>query len=145
MGVKSAGLPFFNRRVKGLRAGELTILSGGTGCGKTTLLSQLSMDFCRQGVRTLWGSFELSNENLLMTMLQQFSQKNLVRQKELFDHYAQQFEKLPFYFLSFFGSTDPDKVLATIRYAVEKLDINLIVLDTLQFMLSGQAEGFRKF
>jgi twinkle protein len=36
---------------------ELTILSGGTGCGKTTFLSQLSMDLCRKGVPTLWGSF----------------------------------------------------------------------------------------
>jgi twinkle protein len=36
--------------VKGHRAGELTVLTGPTGCGKTTFLSEYSLDLCTQGV-----------------------------------------------------------------------------------------------
>ena len=62
-----------NSTLKGHRRGELTILTGPTGSGKTTLLSQLSLDLLKQGVPTLWGSFEIQNRKLGLTMLRQFS------------------------------------------------------------------------
>ncbi len=34
---------FFNRKVKGIRQAELSVVSGATGSGKTTFLSQLSL------------------------------------------------------------------------------------------------------
>ena len=36
--------------LKGHRTGELTVLTGSTGCGKTTFLSEYSLDLCLQGV-----------------------------------------------------------------------------------------------
>ena len=36
--------------VKGHRHGELTLLTGSTGSGKTTLMSELSLDLAMQGV-----------------------------------------------------------------------------------------------
>lgn len=57
-GVKSRSLPTFNAILKGHRPGELTVFTGPTGSGKTSLLSQLSLDFCFQGVPTLWGSLK---------------------------------------------------------------------------------------
>jgi twinkle protein len=36
--------------IKGHRTGELTVLTGPTGCGKTTFLSEYSLDLCTQGV-----------------------------------------------------------------------------------------------
>ena len=44
-GTKSQYFEFFNKTLKGLRKGELTILTGASGSGKTTFLSQLSIDF----------------------------------------------------------------------------------------------------
>lgn len=49
------------------------MLSGPTGAGKTTFLSEYSLDLCEQGVNTLWGSFEIKNESLGVTMLKQFA------------------------------------------------------------------------
>ena len=39
--------------------------------GKTTLLSQLSIDFAKQNKPVLWGSFEIRNERLIHKMLMQ--------------------------------------------------------------------------
>jgi ABC-type lipoprotein export system ATPase subunit len=42
--------PMLTQILKGHRAGELTVLTGSTGCGKTTFLSEYSLDLCLQGV-----------------------------------------------------------------------------------------------
>lgn len=42
----------FNKYLKGLRPGELTVMSGRTGTGKTTFVSEYSLDLCMQGVGT---------------------------------------------------------------------------------------------
>jgi twinkle protein len=68
-GVHSRAFPTLNKVFGGLRRGELTVVTGPTGCGKTTFLSQLSMDYCLQGVPTLWGSFEIKNTRLIGTMI----------------------------------------------------------------------------
>ena len=63
-GIQSKYFTFYNRTLKGFRRGELTLITGATGSGKTTFLSQLSLYFLSQGVPTLWGSFEIRNEIL---------------------------------------------------------------------------------
>ena len=40
-----------NRLLKGHRRGELTVFTGPTGSGKTTFISDYSLDLCTQGVR----------------------------------------------------------------------------------------------
>lgn len=39
LGVQSQYFSFFNKYLKGLRKGELTIVTGASGSGKTTFLS----------------------------------------------------------------------------------------------------------
>ena len=46
---------------------------GPTGSGKTTFLSEYSLDLASQGVKTLWGSFEIQNHRLAKIMMSQFS------------------------------------------------------------------------
>lgn len=72
-GIPSKTLPGLTKILKGHRRGELTVYTGGTGVGKTSVLSQLSLDYCSQGVPTLWGSFEIPNTKLAKKMLSQFS------------------------------------------------------------------------
>ena len=68
-GMPSKSLNFFNKQLQGLRMGEFSLVTGATGSGKTTFLSQLSLDFLEQGVPMLWGSFEIKNEVFLETMV----------------------------------------------------------------------------
>lgn len=145
LGIQSGELGFLNSHLKGLRKGEFTVVTGGTGSGKTTLLSQLSLDYSQQGVRTLWGSFEVQNHTLLQTMLLQFSKTHLYSQMERYDYFSDRMQQLPLFFMNFYGATDVDQMMSTIEYTIYKYDINLIVLDNLQFFIGTQASGYNKF
>lgn len=76
-GTVLQSFPRFTKIIKGLRRGELTVITGPTGSGKTTILSQLSLDLAAGGLNTLWGSFEIKNTRLLQKMLQQFAGRPL--------------------------------------------------------------------
>lgn len=75
----------------------------------------------------------------------QYAKCDLVAKPDLFNEYADRFQELPIYLLKFFGSTDIDKILDTMDFAVYAYDISHIIIDNLQFMLSGQAIGVNKF
>lgn len=52
---------------------------------------------------TLWGSFEINNIRLAKIMLTQFAARRLEDQLELYDEWADRFEELPLYFMTFHG------------------------------------------
>lgn len=78
-------------------------LPGPTGSGKTTFISELALDLCMQGVNTLWGSFEINNVRLAKIMLTQFAMQRLEENLEQYDFWADKFEELPLYFMTFHG------------------------------------------
>lgn len=144
-GIPSQDFPSLHKYLKGLRPGELTIVTGPTGIGKTSWLSQYSLDFCRQGVPTLWGSFELSNVRLAKKMLMQHAGINLTKKTSELAGAVERFSQLPLFFLRFYGSTEVDRVLDAMEYAHYVYDVEHIVLDNLQFMTSGFGSGWDKF
>ncbi|KAI8740023.1 twinkle protein, mitochondrial [Biomphalaria glabrata] len=134
-GVKWKRYPVLNKLLKGHRRGELTVFTGPTGSGKTTFISEYSLDLCMQGVNTLWGSFEINNVKLGKMMLTQFALKNLTKHLDMFDYYADQFMTLPMHFMTFHGQESLKKVLDTMSHAVYVHDIGHVILDNLQFMM----------
>jgi len=134
--------------IKGFRTGEFTIFTGPTGSGKTTVLSQMSLDYCFQGIKTLWGSFEIRNTRLARVMVQQVAAQSLLSfntetnttafDEETFKTAQQVLQRSPLYFMDYFGSTNLEAVLDTMRRSVVDHGIQHIVLDNLQFMLSCQ-------
>ncbi|KAM8924814.1 twinkle mtDNA helicase [Pelodytes ibericus] len=140
-GVKWSRFPELNKLLKGHRKGELTIFTGPTGSGKTTFISEYALDLCIQGTSTLWGSFEINNVRLAKLMLTQFSQLRLEDQLEKYDEWADRFEELPLYFMTFHGEQNIKLVLDTMQHAVYMYDISHIIIDNLQFMM-GQEHLF---
>ncbi|XP_057372006.1 twinkle mtDNA helicase-like [Daphnia carinata] len=135
-GIRWRRFPALTDLLKGHRRGELTVFTGPTGAGKTTFLSEYSLDLCIQDVRTLWGSFEIRNVRLAKMMLQQFSGLMLESEtREMFNVVADEFEKLPMYFLAFHGQQDVTSVLEAMSHAVYVHDISHVVIDNLQFMM----------
>lgn len=135
----------------GFRQGELTIFTGRTGVGKTTYLSQLSLDLTvNQGVNTLWGSFEIPNVRLVSTMLQQRagfamqSTKDMTEEQRqaLLADFDQKWKLMPrnMWFLSYYGAIDCDTVMDEISESIVKHGIKHVILDNLQFMTSLDAK-----
>ncbi|KAJ8953200.1 hypothetical protein NQ318_003239, partial [Aromia moschata] len=139
-GVKWKRYPALNKILKGHRRGELTVFTGPTGSGKTTFISDYSLDLAMQGVNTLWGSFEIRNARLARMMLQQMSGIPLDENLDLFDFWADQFEKLPIYFMTFHGQQAIKVVMEAVEHATYVYDIAHLIIDNVQFMMGMSEE-----
>jgi len=135
-GVQSQFFPGLNKIIKGHRPGEMTVFTGATGVGKTSFLSQLSLDYAMQGVKTLWGSFEIRHVVLARKMMTQYLQKPLPTDQVLLREVAKKFAKIPMHFLDYFGSVKMEELLSTLHFSVQQQGIQHIILDNLQFMMS---------
>ena len=155
-GVPCPSLPTLTKLLKGFRRGEMTVVTGPTGSGKTTFLSQLSLDFVEQGVPTLWGSFEIKNTRLMLKLLQQYSKQPLPdfssstiseeANKEKLNALLDRFQSLPLQFMKFHGGSDIDDVLDAMEYAAYVHDTQHFILDNMQFMISRNSHSnFRSF
>ncbi|KRX72389.1 Twinkle protein, mitochondrial [Trichinella sp. T6] len=128
-----------NSYLGGLRLGELTIVSGPTGCGKTTFISLYSLDLCEQlekQINTLWCSFEVSTARLVHVMMQQLNSRKIdetIPERELEIMYNK-LSLLPLYFTKFNGSFEFREVVEAIEHHVEIYDIRHVVVDNLQFL-----------
>lgn len=140
-GVKWKRYPALNRILKGHRRGEFTILTGPTGSGKTTFMSEYSLDLAMQGVNTLWGSFEIRNARLARTMLQQMAGVSLYDNLSNFDMYADAFEMLPIYFMTFHGQQSIKVVMDAVEHATYVHDISHVIIDNMQFMMGISDES----
>lgn len=155
--IRLETLKKLGRMINGFRPAELTIFSGPTGSGKTTCLSQISLDYCFQGVRTLWGSFEIKSSRLGQIMIHQTSSETipfinddrLIEKKESIkerlEKVSHSLSSIPLYFMSYFGPTPISDILETMYEAARIQGIQHIVLDNLQFILSDQFNRFDKF
>ncbi|XP_076313251.1 LOW QUALITY PROTEIN: mitochondrial DNA helicase [Tachypleus tridentatus] len=142
-GVKWKRYPALNRLLKGHRRGELTVFTGPTGSGKTTFMSEYSLDLCMQGVGTTVGSFEIKNVRLAKMMLTQFAQIPLEKNLEHYEHWADKFEQLPLYFMTFHGQQSMRNVLDAMSHAVYVHDIQHVIVDNVQFMLGTSEDNTR--
>lgn len=62
--IKS-GIKYLDYMTGGYRAGELVIISGKTGEGKTTFASTLTYNLAMEGKQSLWFSFEITNRQFI--------------------------------------------------------------------------------
>ena len=146
-GVKWTRFQNLNDTLKGFRRGEMTVITGRTGSGKTTFMSEYSLDLCSQGVSTLWGSFEVRNVRLVRMMLKQFSLIDLDVKLEEYDQVAERFSQLPLYFTTFHGTNSVENVLDAMAHAVYVHDIAHVIIDNIQFMIgsgSGNIDRYTK-
>ncbi|XP_043569001.1 twinkle protein, mitochondrial isoform X1 [Chiloscyllium plagiosum] len=144
-GIQWQRFPDLNKLLKGHRKGELTVFTGPTGSGKTTFISEYALDLCIQGVNTLWGSFEINNVRLAKIMLTQFAMQRLDDQLEKYDEWADKFESLPLFFMTFHGQHSIKSVIDTMQHAVYMYDISHIIIDNLQFMMGQEHLTVDKF
>lgn len=113
-------------------------------------MGQVSLDLAEQGSNVLWGSFEIKNTRLLHKLLKQFARNPLPDHKDdnaaaMLGQIADRFQELPMYFMKFHGGSEVDEVLDAMEYAVYVNDVEHIILDNMQFMISRHVNHNNKF
>uniref|UniRef100_A0A8C3S8Y4 Uncharacterized protein n=1 Tax=Chelydra serpentina TaxID=8475 RepID=A0A8C3S8Y4_CHESE len=71
-------------------------------------------------------------------MLTQFAVRRLEEQLDQFDEWADKFEDLPLYFMTFHGHQSIKAVIETMLHAVYMYDISHVIIDNLQFMMGQE-------
>ncbi|GMT05372.1 hypothetical protein PENTCL1PPCAC_27546, partial [Pristionchus entomophagus] len=130
-----------NRYLVGFRSGELTVLTGATGVGKTTFLCEYALDLFSQGVRTLFCSFEMSDEHILRWMLVQYAGLPLhrVENHHLVEEWLDRFERTKGSLTLMKKHEFRDKSIKEIFEAIKNHVISNgtqhVVIDNLQFLV----------
>jgi len=148
--------PKLNEMLNGLRKGELTLLTAGTGVGKSTLAREIAAHMIQSGKRTgnvyLEESYTKTaqgyiaiDRNVPLGRLR--CSPDLVTPEQYAESFARMIANGRTYFYNHFGSLASDNLLAKLHYFATGLDTDFIFLDHISIVVSGQEssrEGERK-
>ena len=145
------GLPYpwdgWTRMTEGMKPGQLVMISGGTGIGKSLFTRSIALNLCKQGTKVAYIGLEESCETSLERMLseemgeplhldteERRAQRDPEAIKASMDTFAPNL-----FLLDKFGSDDFDTFVATIKYYVLGEGCRVIVLDHFSLLADGIA------
>ena len=139
-----------NDKCKGIRKGEIVLLTAGSGTGKSQVARELSYDLISKGKTVgyiaLEESVARSVRGLLSIDLNKKIHEEEVRKDVDEETLKKSWEKIQdkTFFHKHFGSTDSENLMAKIRFLVRGLDCDYIVLDHINMVVSGLEGDERK-
>ena len=124
----------------GFRAGEMTVLTGETGTGKTTVAIQFAINQMMIGNKVLFMPFEGGPQAHLNTFLWQSLMYNPAdsteeKVREILEKHNEQL-----YIFKHKGQVEIPKLQETLLYVVRRLDVQFVIIDHLDFMV-GRGKG----
>ena len=145
------GITNLDRKIHGLALGELTIFSGGSGAGKSTIINHLAINAIQRNFPTALWTGELMESRFLDWFDQMAAGKNFVKQVYGYDNFyttpdnvrdkihAWTEDKFFLYNNNYgCGST---QLLADIQEVVVKKGVKFIILDNLMAMELDDVDG----
>ena len=128
-------------KTHGIRYGELTTITAGTGQGKSTFCRQLATQLLEEDVKVGYIALEESNRRTALGLMSVAVGKALhLGEHEyttLKDAYDTTINGWNLYLYDHFGSLSADTIYSRIEYMALGLDIKVIFLDHLSILLSG--------
>ena len=128
-------------KTHGIRYGELTTITAGTGQGKSTFCRQLATNLLEDGVKVGYIALEESNRRTALGLMSVAVGKALhLGEHEyttLKEAYDSTIDGWNLYLYDHFGSLSADTIYSRIEYMALGLDIKVIFLDHLSILLSG--------
>jgi twinkle protein len=130
-----------NKKLHGIRYGELTTITAGTGAGKTSFVRQIASDLLCKGESVGILELEASNRRTALGLMSTAVGKNLQLgepdEQELTSAFSRTLSAWNVFLFDGFGSYDPSLIYNRIEYLASGLECRIIFLDHLSILLSG--------
>lgn len=140
----TTGFPSLDNLIGGRRTGEITVISGNTGSGKSTFCLNTAINIAATGEAVLLGSFEQTIPAIMRKMAQMISGRWWsMREDDLgkvmgvddLDKVIKVFEEIPLYVFNVFGQMGTEEFTECVKYARRRLKVKTVILDHIHFML----------
>jgi twinkle protein len=129
------------RKLHGIRYGELTTITAGSGIGKSSFCRELATHLLNGGERVGYLALEESNRRTALGLMSSAVGKSLHLgehdRSTLTEAYQATLANWNLFLFDGFGSFDPDLIYNRIEYLAAGLDARIIFLDHLSILLSG--------
>jgi len=130
-----------NKKLHGIRYGELTTFTAGSGSGKTSIMRHIATDLLQKGESVGILELEASNRRTALGLMSTAVGKNLNlgdhSEEELSHAFGVTIADWNLYLFDGFGSFDPDIIYNRIEYLATGLECRVVFLDHLSILLSG--------
>ena len=128
-------------KLHGIRLGELTTVTAGSGQGKSSVCRDLAAYLLSLGVPVGYLALEESNRRTALGLMSAAVGKNLSLGEHTHDELTKAFDSSinnwDLYLFDGFGSFDPDIIYNRIEYLASGLDCKVIFLDHISILMSG--------
>ena len=133
-----------NSLTGGLRLGELTTVTAGSGVGKSTFCGEVAQHLVEQDFNVGYIALEESIQRTGLRLMTVAANKPLHLDNQIDeDTFRSAFNRSVgsgrVFLRDGFGSVDPEAILNDIRFMVKARDVKFVVLDHLSILLSGNA------
>ena len=139
-----------NKKIYGMRTGELLTFTSGSGMGKSSIIRELMHHIMKTSTDNIGVlALEESIRNTALNIMSVEASQRLYI-KEIRDTFSiDQLQKWQsntvgtgrFFAFDHFGSISNDEILNRVRFMAKALDCKWIILDHLSILVSGQEEG----
>ena len=130
-----------NKLLHGIRYGELTTITAGSGVGKSSFCRELATSLLQKGERVGYLALEESNRRTLLGLMSSASGKSLHLGEHDTETLATTYDNTvanwDLFLFDGFGSYDPDIIYNRIEYLATGLETRVVFLDHLSILLSG--------
>lgn len=134
------GVDVIDQKMRGLKKGFVTCLSGLRAAGKSSIISQLTIEASQQGYRTALFSGELKPKNLLKWLLLQAAGKAYVKETQYDNYYMVQppydeviskwMDGKVYVYNNYYGN-EFSSIMEQIRKCVVEHKVDLVILDNM--------------
>ena len=151
---KKESIPFpwkgLNKKLYGLRQGELLTLTGGTGLGKSSITRELEHWLINQtndnvGIIALEEDWKRTVDGILSieanARLYIDQEREKFDKETIMDMFDRVFEEDKVFIHAHFGTNEIDDIFAKLRYLIVGCDCKWVVVDHLHMLVSALAEG----